>query len=1068
MALYQNSVLKTYLALQDKELVFKAYKKFTKYFHNSVRQQNIREIKEEGFQQKFLMELFVTIFGYTINPDPKYNLTTEFKNEKGAKKADGAILKDSKALGVIELKSTKLKDLEKIRQQAFDYKANQTGCVYVITSNFEKLRFYINNAVEFEEFNLFTLTEEQFQLMYLCLAKDNILNNLPLTIKQASIQKEKKITDDLYKDYSLFKRELFRDLVKQNIKNQVFRTELNNEDKEKGTKNIKRTLFKKSQKLIDRFLFIFFAEDSTLLTSNSTKKILDKWKADNDFGDERPLYNLFKQYFNDLDTGRQKTNSREEIFAYNGGLFKPDAILDSLLIDNDLLYNHVNTLQSRDFESEVDVNILGHIFENSLNEIESINAEIDGVVFDKQKAKRKKDGVFYTPKYITKYIVDNTVGKLCSEKKEELGISNIDTGKNYLLKERRTVKKEIQVQTGQGIVKTIKKIKTNVSVEGYKLIEIIETYRSWLLQITICDPACGSGAFLNQSLDFLIKEHGELDELMSIVQGKSMVFPDIENTVLENNIYGVDLNEESVEIAKLSLWLRTAQPRRKLNSLSNNIKCGNSLIDSKTVAGDKSFKWEEEFPKIFAKGGFDVIIGNPPYGIFLDSNEEEYYKKNFPLTNYKINLYILFIERIFQIFEKGLVHFIIPKSLLFNTYFENIRRHLLEKSKVHEIFMLAEKVFPDAEVGGSLILKFERNTNNNEKEKIKLISADTYFDFEGNKCIINDIEQSFFLNTPHCEISPIVKGGSKLLIKLRRYKSIKDYYKLKNGLNPGNIKHILVSDNKESDKHKPIIWGKEFNSYSSNWGGQYVNYDPNLADNLTLDDIKSKEGMKKQTRIDFALRTPDLFENTKLLVRKTGDRFVVTKDTENLYFDTLVHGIYQIDENYSLDFLLAVLNSKPATSFYRLLHDIKGKVFAKISLDKLGSFPLPEGTKELRNILSEKATNMLTTRAKINKKLSNFLQYLTSQFSIEKFSKKLQSWHELEFEDFIKELNKAIKKAGREKLTKLDEMEWMEVFETKKAEAQQLKSQIDKLDKEIDRMVYELYGLNEEEIKIIL
>ena len=592
MSLYQNSVLKTYLAQQDNEVVTKAYKKFIKYFHNPTIQQNIRERKEEQFQEGFLIELFVNVFDYTLAPNPKFNLTTEFKNEKGAKKADGAILKDKKALGVIELKSTKVKDLEKIRQQAFDYKANQTGCIYVVTSNFEKLRFYINNAVEYEEFDLFTLTDERFQLMYLCLANDNILNNLPLAIKQASIQEEKKITDDFYKDYSLFKRELFRDLVKQNMKNEVFRTELNNEDIDRGTKNIKRTLFKKSQKLIDRFLFIFFAEDSTLLTSNSAKKMLDKWKADNDFGDERPLYDLFKQYFHFLDTGRKGTGSRAEIFAYNGGLFKLDPVLDSLIIDSNLLNTHIDTLQTYDFESQVDVNILGHIFENSLNEIE-------GTDFDKQKTKRKKDGVFYTPKYITKYIVDNTVGKLCTEKKEEFGISNIDTSKNYLLKERRTVEQEIQVQTGQGIISTVKKIKTNVSVEGYKLIKKIEAYRSWLLQIAICDPACGSGAFLNQALDFLIKEHGGIDELMIIIQGRSMVFPNIENTVLENNIFGVDLNEESIEIAKLSLWLRTAQPRRKLNDLSSNIKCGNSLIDNKAVAGDKAFKWEEEFPKVF-------------------------------------------------------------------------------------------------------------------------------------------------------------------------------------------------------------------------------------------------------------------------------------------------------------------------------------------------------------------------------------------------------------------------------------------------------------------------------------
>ena len=161
-------------------------------------------------------------------------------------------------------------------------------------------------------------------------------------------------------------------------------------------KNVKLSLFKKSQKLIDRFLFIFFAEDRDLLPPNSTIQILDKWKADIDFGDERPLYNLFKQYFHFLDEGRKGTTSRAEIYAYNGGLFKPDAIIDSLEIDDALLYKHAYKLAKYDFSSQVDVNILGHIFENSLNEIESVNAEIEGGEFDKQKSKRKKDGVFYT------------------------------------------------------------------------------------------------------------------------------------------------------------------------------------------------------------------------------------------------------------------------------------------------------------------------------------------------------------------------------------------------------------------------------------------------------------------------------------------------------------------------------------------------------------------------------------------------------------------------------------------------------------------------------------------------
>lgn len=479
MPLFQSSVLKKYINQQDKEVVAKAFKKYSKYFHNPTVQQNIRNSKEEQFQEGFLRDLFVDILGYTLNPSPKFNLTTELKNLKGSKKADGAILVDGKAMGVIELKGTGTKDLEKIRQQAFDYKANHTGCIYVITSNFEKLRFYINNAVDFEEFNLFSMNEAQFEFFYLCLSKENILSNKPLAMKEASIIEEDNITKKFYADYSLFKRELYRDLVKKNAKSEALR-DLN----EKSTR---LTLFKKSQKLIDRFLFILFAEDRGLLAPNSIATIVSEWKSLAEMDVSVPLYNRYKQYFGYLDTGRKGTDKKDEVFAYNGGLFKPDAVLDALLIDDELLSVHTTKLSKYNFESQVDVNILGHIFEHSLNEIESVNAEIEGTEFDKQKTKRKKDGVFYTPKYITKYIVDNTIGKLCENKKKELGMIDEEFAKGRKNRQATTI---------------------------IKLDQQLKDYREWLLQLTICDPACGSGAFLNQALDFLIKEHSYLDELL--------------------------------------------------------------------------------------------------------------------------------------------------------------------------------------------------------------------------------------------------------------------------------------------------------------------------------------------------------------------------------------------------------------------------------------------------------------------------------------------------------------------------------------------------------------------------
>jgi type I restriction-modification system DNA methylase subunit len=598
MSLFQNSVLNKYLKGLESEKVNEAYERFTTHFHNSTIQENIRNSKEEQYQGEFLIDLFVNVFGYVKNPTPDFNLTTELKNIKGSKKTDGAILKGEKALAVIELKGTNTTDLGKVETQAFGYKNNQPGCNYVITSNFEKLRFYIDNAVDFEEFNLFQLTKERFETLWLCLSSEYLLKDIPKKIKDESLTQEENITKKLYKDYASFRNEIFDSIQNENPEYD------------------KLTLFKKTQKLLDRFLFIFFAEDRLLLPPNSIRSIVNQWTDLRDKYDEYfPLYDRFQKYFGYMNTGHK--GQQHDIFAYNGGLFAPDEILDNIKINDDLLYKHTVNLSNYDFESEVSVNILGHIFEHSLNDIDEIQAEIQGVVTEQTKTKRKKDGVFYTPKYVTKYIVDNTVGKLCEEKKTELDIQETEYEKERKGRKKATLK---------------------------NLTQKLEDYRKWLLQITICDPACGSGAFLNQALEFLITEHKYIDELQAKLFGDAMILSEVENSILENNLFGVDINDESVEIAKLSLWLRTAQKGRKLTSLNNNIKCGNSIVNDKNVAKDKAFDWQSEFPKVFSKGGFDVVIGNPPYGAYLEQEDKNFLSKEFETFQGNFEIYFFFIE----------------------------------------------------------------------------------------------------------------------------------------------------------------------------------------------------------------------------------------------------------------------------------------------------------------------------------------------------------------------------------------------------------------------------------------
>ncbi|MDC0096763.1 BREX-1 system adenine-specific DNA-methyltransferase PglX [bacterium] len=1018
MALFQKSVLNQYLKQQDCVAVEKAYKKFVKYFFNPITQQNIRDINEEGFQQKFLMELFVTCFGYVINPDPDYNLTTEFKNLKDAKKADGAILVEGRATAVIELKGTNTKNLEKCRQQAFDYKSNHPTCIYVITSNFEKLRFYINTSDEFEEFDLFTLNQERFELLYLCLAKDNLLSNIPLQIKEASVQQEEAITKKFYKDYSTFKRELFRDLVKLNMKNNVFRNELNIEDRDRANKNIKQNLFKKSQKLIDRFLFIFFAEDRGLLPPNSTVQILEQWNRLKDDDAYFPLYHRYKLYFNYLDQGRAGTDKKAEIFAYNGGLFKPDAVLDSLIISDELLAKHTSALQAYDFESQVDVNILGHIFENSLNEIESVNAEIEGTDFAKQTTKRKKDGVFYTPKYITKYIVDNTVGKLCNEKKDELGVVE-----------------EEYLKSRKGRSKT--KLK--------ELLDSLETYREWLLHIAILDPACGSGAFLNQALDFLIKEHQNIDGLQTSLLGGGFVFPDIENTVLENNIFGVDLNEESVEIAKLSLWLRTAQPRRKLNDLSSNIKCGNSLIDCKTIAGDKAFNWQNEFPQTFQKGGFDVVIGNPPYGAKISKNDIEFISNRFNnLISGEIDTYIAFyFESIRLLKDDGILGYITPDTWLTISRAEGLRKYLSENVQIHDLHDWY-KPFKDAKDTRCHTIVFSKTQNSKYNFNVVVV------DSKGNPIKLfsqrSNLLESF--NSWNLYTSPLEqKMFNKMDVSSRK---MEELYNLKYGLRTGNNNKYLTSDISNSEKEVKIARGSNIENYYFKWDPEY---------------LITQEGLPSSYFEENVLNNP------KIIIQyvRTNSTAIDSRWLEAALIDepnfvplNSTSFIYPTSDAFQLKYLLCLLSSKLMNFYYKGHYtDVNVK---PLYLSKL---PIVNANQKTQDDFIEKAELMLCKNKDFYNSRHFFNSYLTSKFSFKKLSAKLKNYYQLEFGDFIKELNKAIKTIGREKLTKMDEMEWMEVFETKKLEAQTIKAQIDKTDKEIDAMVYELYDLTDEEIAIV-
>lgn len=1036
MSLFQKSVETKYLNELNSALIDTKFAEFKAYFGNTQIQENIRNSKEEQFQEGFLRELFVKILGYTLNPEPNFNLTTEHKNITDSKKADGAILKNDSVIAVIELKSTDTTDLAKVESQAFGYKNHHPKCVYVITSNFEKLRFYIQNAVNHFEFDLFTLSREQFALLWLCLAYDNLLNDLPLKIKESSLAQEENITKQLYADYSKFREALYLNLVKNN-------PEVD-----------KLTLFKKTQKLIDRFLFIFFAEDKQLLPANSIIQIIEKWKDDVDFGDVKPLYSLFKKYFHILNVGRPKSEKRQEVFAYNGGLFQVDDVLENVIIDDDILKQHTLRLSKYDFDTEVDVNILGHIFEHSLGEIENVQAEIKGEQVDAQKTKRKKDGIFYTPKYITKYIVENTVGTLCDEKRKELGIVDEEYSKGRKNRRKETIK---------------------------ELDEKLKRYQEWLLSITILDPACGSGAFLNQTLEFLIEEHRKIDELKAQLLGGAIVFSDISTDILEKNIYGVDINEESIEIAKLSLWLRTARKGRKLNTLSNNIKCGNSLIDDPAIAGDKAFSWAHEFPEIFAKGGFDVVIGNPPYVnvSLMPLNEKDYYKNYYETFYKRSDLFSLFLElAILKLSSKGYVSFIIPSIILNNLSYKQIRDRLLNNKWLSSVCYTGGKVFSDATVETVVLVINRKGVKN-----IKLSNA---IDF--NNITSQTVETDFFEKYQNT-ISVSSSESNSIFDKIfnREFAEVGSHFNVFQGIVTGNnAAYIFESEEQIKNANidevllKPIVLGRDIGKWQIKDDKKRILY---LDANLNIEEFPKtkhwltqyKEILEKRREcvrgiipwyaLQWARDKKELDKKEKILLQRTRNeslktRIVATLDEEGIYGMESLIFLTPKSERISLHYFIAILNSKLinylfATKFLNLA--VKGDYLKTLK------FPLTNKTNAL-DLLSKKMLELNKLSQKVN---SNFVKYISSNYKIAEFNNKLLECLKSDFRVFINELNKTLKASNQKPLSKKEELEWFEIFEEKRNEFVTLNGEIQKTENQIDQTVYSIYGLSKEEINII-
>ncbi len=696
------------------------------------------------------------------------------------------------------------------------------------------------------------------------------------------------------------------------------------------------------QRILDRLIFIRSCEDREL--------------------EPKVLISDLREW---VDKGRgalvKKVRERFRYFddRYDSELFR-EHLCDDLEINNEVLKDIIYGLHKTkdmlipyDF-SAIDADVLGNIYEQYLGHL--LKKTPKRAKLEAKKAHRKEHGIYYTPTYVVDYIVKNTLGELLKDKK--------------------------------------------VDAENIKIL----------------DPACGSGSFLIKSFDVLNEywsKKNKYDQTELDTETGAMKPFTRKVKILKNNIFGVDLDPRAVEIARLNLLLKIAEKKQRLPLLQESIKCGNSLIDDSDVAGDKAFKWEEEFKEIVEMGGFDVVIGNPPYvtiGGKEDANISEevkkYYSKNYESYEYKANYFVLFVERSISLLKDGgCLSFIVPRTLLDNTHMKNLRKIILDNSKIKILIELKYHVFEDAETGGNLIFVIEKCSKDLERNN-NTVSCLLVLDIDNNLSELkyNKIKQSYFSKSGIFQFYVFDVSTINLIERIKKEtKKLGEICLVSNGVNTGNAAKILLSNKKETVLYRKILEGKNINRYSIRWNGLWINYDPSLKSRIDLRQLDTR-----QKKIDFSLRNEDLFNSEKIILRQTADRLIGTFDNENYITRHSTHLIRMKDCRTSIKYILGLFNSKLLTYYYRTIIPEKGKAFAEVKVVNVEKLPIRTIPESQQQPIIQLVNEMLS-------------------------------------------LNKRLNEIGDKKID----------------ERWNIEEKIRKTDAEIDQMVYKLYGLTEEEIRII-
>ncbi|WP_246986360.1 Eco57I restriction-modification methylase domain-containing protein [Halorientalis marina] len=640
-----------------------------------------KQMKEAAVRQQFINPLLRALGWDTTTDQVKPEQRTLVGD------ADYALSLNGREQFFIEAKAFS-KDLDGTRrissdkkqsyvEQAIDYAWHQ-GCDWAVLTNFEELRLYFThvNKDNLEKGLVFTLSVDDYATEE---GLEQLANLSKPAVEDGALERLERVRE--------------RDSVTVEILNVLSeaRMQLTQDVHDSHPELSLDELRDGVQRILDRVVVMRVAEDRDVIPADTLLHMSESWEQTTINPDVRTLVRDLKNAFRDFDS------------VYNSELFAEHPCED-YDISNDVLLDIIDSLYDYNF-AYIDADVLGSIYEDYLGH--AIDDKADDLELVQQPDERREEGIYYTPVPVVEYIVESTVGERVD------GIME-------------SVREELEAESPD--------------------FEAARREFDEIEKISILDVTCGSGSFLIKAFDLLVDAYEEYQELVRSINGgmnvqeysSALTIPnDYKRHILRNNIFGVDLDYQATEIATVNLLLKALEKDEKLPAiLEDNIKSGNSLLNGSpeevadvldvTVEEAEemgAFEWEEEFAHIFEeRGGFDVIVGNPPWGADMSAYEEwlesDY---GYELAEGQYDSYELLLELGDDILrEGGTLGFIIPDSVL-NKNTVPLRRWLIENQQLNRIFKLGEGIFDSVYAGTAIVQYTNRSPAPDNEVEVGLI-----------------------------------------------------------------------------------------------------------------------------------------------------------------------------------------------------------------------------------------------------------------------------------------------------------------------------------------------------------